>query len=306
MKESLNDTINEQVGIIVLNYNDCDRTKKLVNRLNSYSLIKHIVVVDNSSTDDSFENLLEAFRDKEKIKVIRTSKNGGYAQGNNFGFKYLIKEYRDCRLVLFSNTDICISEKSLNDLVSLFINLERNTKVGVIAPLNDKISPLNCQPIMLPTFKQDIENMLLPFKKKHVKNLHANDACKFDQMLLPTEIISGAFFLVSVDTFKDVKGFDERTFLYGEERILAYKLKKLNFKNYIATNIVFGHEDSGVTNKYLITKQKFKYLYESRLVYWRYYDRISKVDESLYKMVALFSLLGISILSDLQRFLRRF
>lgn len=306
MKESLNDTINEQVGIIVLNYNDCDRTKKLVNRLNSYSLIKHIVVVDNSSTDDSFENLLEAFRDKEKIKIIRTPKNGGYAQGNNFGFKYLIKEYRDCRLVLFSNTDICISEKSLNDLVSLFINLERNTKVGVIAPLNDKISPLNCQPIMLPTFKQDIENMLFPFKKKHVKNLHVNDACKFDQMLLPTEIISGAFFLVSVDTFKSVKGFDERTFLYGEERILAYKLKKLNCKNYIATNVVFVHEDSGVTDKYLITKQKFKYLYDSRLVYWRYYDRVSKVDESLYKLVALFSLLGISILSDLQRFLRRF
>ena len=38
-------------GIVILNYNDAGSTQKLVDSIIGYSLIGHIAVVDNCSTD---------------------------------------------------------------------------------------------------------------------------------------------------------------------------------------------------------------------------------------------------------------
>ena len=43
--------------MVIVNYNDYKTTKRLLDNVKNYKILKEIVVVDNKSTDDSLENL---------------------------------------------------------------------------------------------------------------------------------------------------------------------------------------------------------------------------------------------------------
>ena len=49
---------------IIINYNDYKTTKRLLDNIKDYKVIDKIYVVDNHSTDDSYENL-------KKLKIKR-------------------------------------------------------------------------------------------------------------------------------------------------------------------------------------------------------------------------------------------
>lgn len=74
------------VACIILNYNDAPTTINLVDSIKDYTLIDYIVIVDNCSTDDSWEQMQRYKSDK--IHVIKSPKNRGYGAGNNIGLRY--------------------------------------------------------------------------------------------------------------------------------------------------------------------------------------------------------------------------
>ena len=47
----------KKLGMVIVNYNDFDLTKRLLNNVKDYKCLNHIVVVDNNSSDNSFEKL---------------------------------------------------------------------------------------------------------------------------------------------------------------------------------------------------------------------------------------------------------
>ena len=49
--------VNFMLGCVILNFNDSETTKKLVNNIKSYTVIDYIIIVDNKSTDTSFLEL---------------------------------------------------------------------------------------------------------------------------------------------------------------------------------------------------------------------------------------------------------
>ena len=69
------------VGIVILNYTDSETTVKLLDMIKEYKILESIVVVDNNSTDNSYE-VLKKF-ENNKIKVIKSKMNKGYGYGNN-------------------------------------------------------------------------------------------------------------------------------------------------------------------------------------------------------------------------------
>ena len=56
------------IGMVIVNYNDYRTTKRLLDNVKNYKILKEIVVVDNKSTDDSLENL-QKLKNK-KITII--------------------------------------------------------------------------------------------------------------------------------------------------------------------------------------------------------------------------------------------
>ena len=75
--------------LIKINYNDAKTTKKLLENVKSYSCLSYIVVVDNCSTDRSYEEL--SSYQNEKIKILRREDGREFGAGINFGLRYLEK-----------------------------------------------------------------------------------------------------------------------------------------------------------------------------------------------------------------------
>ena len=96
-----------RINCVILNFNDGETVARLVHMIHDYDYLEKIVLVDNHSTDDSWEQL-QVLKD-EKVDLIRTEKNGGYGYGNNTGIRYAI-EHNGATHVLVANPDVVFSE----------------------------------------------------------------------------------------------------------------------------------------------------------------------------------------------------
>ena len=93
-----------KTAIIILNYNDLETTKNMLNLIKDYKILDLIVIVDNKSLDNSYQELKKF--ENSKIKVLETDKNLGYAYGNNYGLNYL--ENKNIDNVIISNPDVLV------------------------------------------------------------------------------------------------------------------------------------------------------------------------------------------------------
>ena len=103
----------KKIGIVIVNYNDYKTTKRLIENIKNYKCLEEIVVVDNNSTDDSFEKLKEF--ESNRITIIKNSSRH-FSSGLNVGAKCLIKKVGECNII-FSNSDVII--KGEEDLKKL-------------------------------------------------------------------------------------------------------------------------------------------------------------------------------------------
>ena len=115
--------------LIVLNYNDFETTEAFLVKVMQMECFNKIVVVDNCSTDESFRRLKKY--ESELIDVIQTTRNGGYAYGNNFGSIYAIRNYSP-DIIFISNPDVEFEKKVVDKMEEEIIN---DDEIGVIAPV---------------------------------------------------------------------------------------------------------------------------------------------------------------------------
>ena len=111
------DTDRDKICCIILNYNDAETAAGLAEELKESRLIDDILLVDNCSTDDSWEKFKklelgwkkEEKEDKEDILpslwLIRTDENGGYGSGNQAGIDYAM-EYLEPDYIIIANPDV--------------------------------------------------------------------------------------------------------------------------------------------------------------------------------------------------------
>ena len=104
---------NDQVAILILNYNCTEDVVKLVASIEN-SQFQHfqIFILDNQSPNIEFNELVCLFN---KHTIIRTSKNLGYAGGNNVGIQYVKQFGFDWVWIL--NPDTTIKPDTLETLV---------------------------------------------------------------------------------------------------------------------------------------------------------------------------------------------
>ena len=110
----------ETCSCVLLNYNDADTTIALVEEIHSFDLLKNVVVVDNCSTDDSWEKLRLLCR-LDKVITLKTDRNGGYGYGNQYGVRYAHDVLGE-KLVLIINPDVSFTEEELNFYRDVSIN----------------------------------------------------------------------------------------------------------------------------------------------------------------------------------------
>ena len=88
--------VKPQVDIILLNFNGYKDTIECIKSLERISYDNYkIVVVDNNSTDESENKIIEFIKTKKNIVFIQTGENLGFSGGNNIGIKYSLENGAD-------------------------------------------------------------------------------------------------------------------------------------------------------------------------------------------------------------------
>jgi hypothetical protein len=269
------------VYVIILNYQSYEDTINYIKILNNQAKIDlKILIVDNCSPNGSFEILQKSLLSIKNIEIIQSEKNGGYAYGNNFGLKY-IKD-REFDYTLISNNDVILdNELLIYKMINKYEQLDSPAFVTPIMITNGLEAKNSAWKI--PIIKEDIIsslNILKLFFKVDIFYDLSNP-----KLVQEVECIAGSFFLSSKNIFYDIGLFDEKTFLYGEERILAYKVKEKRLKNYLLKDLKYIHLVSNTISNTVSIVEMRQYLYESRFYFHKKYLKVSKIKLCMFTIV---------------------
>lgn len=272
------------LSYILLNYNDNETTQKCVDKIKDYTIIEHIIIVDNMSTDDSYYRLKKL--QSSKVDVIKTDKNGGYGYGNNFGIRYAKKKYNS-ELVVISNPDVFIDEYCVVRCVEFITKKEDCSIVSLLMQNLDGSYNYKCV-WKLPTYWQ-----YLFFSSLLGSNINFNyDEKNFEKEYFVCDCVAGSWLMAKTNDLINMGLYDENVFLYCEETILAHRAKKLNYKTYVLPKGKFLHMHSvsiSKTFKSDITQQRL--MWKSRLYVLDTYYRSSRVQKIIGHVFAKYALL---------------
>ena len=179
--------------IVIVHYNDLESLNNLIKNIKNYKILDRIIIVDNNSKEE-IKNKLKRI-DNKKIKIIENKQNKGFAYAINIGCKELIKEFKECNIII-SNCDVIIDKEE--DIKEL-INRLKDKEIGVVAPVILENNNLNrgwkeTSPLM-----DSLLNLIYIhrfFRKKYIlyKDSHyKNNISKVD-------VVSGCFFLIKSKT----------------------------------------------------------------------------------------------------------
>lgn len=101
-----------KMGFVILHYCTAEMTMQSVDTLERSMEDENyaIVVVDNASYNGTGKQLEEHYRTDEKVTVLLSKENLGFAKGNNLGYAYAKKEL-GCDFICVMNNDVMIGQK---------------------------------------------------------------------------------------------------------------------------------------------------------------------------------------------------
>lgn len=106
------------IGFVVLVYGKAGMSIECINNLKKLYGIKtcQIIVVDNCSPDDTYEQLHNKFSSDTNLHLLKNKSNEGFARGNNLGYRYA-KESLACDWIVVMNSDVFIEDQSFIDKI---------------------------------------------------------------------------------------------------------------------------------------------------------------------------------------------
>ena len=257
-------------AIIVLNYNDYKTVIDYIELIKDYKSIDKIVIVDNCSTDDSYNKLKKY--NSERIYVVKSPENKGYAYGNNYGVHYLEKKKEHYDYITISNPDVNVEDSTISKMEEF---LDSNKDVALVAPTmvfaSGDVSDLRAWKER--KLDSDITDSSIAMthkaKKSHIEKY---DDSYFEKEYSYVDCVPGSFFMIKYDAFKEVGYFDEGTFLFYEEDILGKKLKNKKYKTVLLNKLKFIHYESVSINKNMISLNKYLEIQKSKRYYHEHYN----------------------------------
>lgn len=282
----------QQVGIVILNYNNTQDIKECINSVLKYTPIDiaKYVIVDNGSnecvkeeihrflskTTESYQCISEKGANVlKKITYICLPKNIGYACGNNVGINFLC-QFDDISHIMILNSDILFTQ----DIITILLEkIKRLKDVGSISPLLFNVQgdiehccarknyPIN-------TLRHTFSYL---FSKKYSQTCKKQQIIRENPHLVNEDVVrielpSGSCMLFEKKTLQDINGFDENTFLYYEENILFKKLQHIGKENYLIPSVSCIHKGGKTTNSTKTAYFLKKCNYNSLLYYMKTYE----------------------------------
>lgn len=263
---------NQNISIIIVNYNSSEKTNKLIKSLSFIKkIINEIIIIDNNSND------LDKLKKQKNVRITKNSKNFGFAKAVNQGIKKSKSDF-----ILLLNPD---SELIDNSIEILFEKIINNKKIGAIGGKiiykNKEIYSATNTPNFL-TGLFEFTNLKKIFSKnKFSLNFWPE---KKDNIKNSIEVTSlcGAFILFrKFDQKNQLNLLNEDYFLYLEDLDFGIKLKEKGYKIIFDPNSSINHIGGASSgSKYNIV---LKYWYKSRKIFFK--KHLNKISGLILYMI---------------------
>lgn len=232
------------LSVIIVSYNSSSFLElclhSVAKAISQLEIESEVIVVDNSSSDDSCEVLNNKF---PFVKLIQNDENIGFSKANNLGVSKAKGKY-----ICILNPDTVLQENTFDEILKFY---KSNIKVGFVG----------CQMI-------DGNGMFLKESKRVIPSIFSSfmkvlGISKFYYSALDKDkrgyidILAGAFMFVEKTIYDSVKGFDEDYFMYGEDIDLSYKVLKKGYSNYYLGDVKIIHFKGESTDKNSVYINRF-------------------------------------------------
>lgn len=249
-----------RISIVIVNWNSGPLLSRCLGSMSvcrDLDRVARVVVVDNDSQDGSCDHLPTI---SVPVTVVRNDTNRGFAAACNEGAALCQSEY-----LLFLNPDSELLENSLTGpLEYLDDPKNRNVEICGIQLLDERgrvarsCSRLpTCYSLVTTSLRlHGISRKLFP---PHFMKEWDHLETRF------VEQVIGAFFVIRSDLFQQLKGFDERFFVYFEEVDICERARQLGRQTVFLTTSQALHIGAGCTHQ--IRGRSLFYSLRSRLAY---------------------------------------
>ena len=278
-----------QVGVVILNYNNWEETIGCIESIlkSNYPAVQ-IVVVDNASTNDSYNRVQERFslnRAKYRnVICISSEKNGGYAYGNNIGIKYCSDQ--GMQYAIITNGDVLFEVNTISHLMETLAAKE-NCVIAAPKILNSVGLETSIPMTKKMSFSQFIAS--LSWEKLSPKDVSIQVGERNKQQQIYS--MSGCCFALNIPLFKQMGALDEGTFLYGEEAIMAVQAHNAGFEIWYEPKAIVTHNHKHSNSLF----SDFT-LIKSCLYYWKKYENGKRYQLALLKGIFLSKIITKTIL----------
>ena len=273
------------ISIIIVNYNGKDLIKDCLDSVLSQTLKEfELVIVDNGSTDDSINFIKSNFSDN-RIKIVASEKNLGFAGGNNLGLKNTSGEY-----IVLLNNDTVVDKDWLKYLYEL---INSDETIGIAQSL------VITEGIPSKYYEKNGNVNLLGHNIMEVFNIGEDGIGEIFQA-------TGCSLIIRKSLLDEIGGlFLDEYFAYAEDTFLCFKVKffgkrimhtskslvhhkgNATFKKQKSTSLYFFQERNRLLNFLLFFSKPFLIKYIPYLIFNFIMKLLASLFEKKYSAIGL-------------------
>lgn len=284
------------LSIIVVSYNTCDLTLECIRSVfdQTPNIDFELIVIDNNSSDDSVSKINNEFGDK--IKLIASKNNVGFAAANNIAAKEVDSEY-----LLLLNPDTVILDSAIEKIVNFATQHPRALIWGGSTLFADmSLNPTSCwRHLSLWNIFCRSFALSRSFKNSPLFSSEQYGGWNRDSVR-HVDIVSGCFLLIKTQLWKELDGFDKDFFMYAEDADLCLRAYKAGARPMFTPDAVLIHYGGASGN---IREDKKIRLFKAKLAlmrkHWNYINYI--IGRILFIMYPLNKILILKIQTALNK-----
>lgn len=277
------------ISFVILNYNTYEEAivcAESILNTQTYPDIQ-IVIVDNGSKNDSTKRLEEYQEGKERVHLVVSKENLGFAKGNNMGIRYarehflpdfvvaansdivfeqpdycekLIKVYEENRYDILGGDVIDVSRTQHFNPVArerrytlnymrkqVLVSRAKAWMFRLIKLLHLKKAVTGHYGIATDENGTDVKDGSKNLTTREVEGKSVSADCRIEETLTGV-LLHGCCLVFSKDFFREFDGFWEGTFLYAEEEILYYLAMKKGMTLLYSPEVWCMHKEAATTS----------------------------------------------------------